>query len=120
MMTLWRGASGTMFYRLVEETLLKLNPGIVTAENVGEIVGKIEGARNSIEGNAEILAWLRGDFVILHELLHLKIPNHGKLFRSLLRAYLPGCAWDCRGGIQRRGVSQTSHRCSPSSARARR
>lgn len=60
-LTLRRGASGTMFYRLVEETLLKLNPGIVTAENVGEIVGKIEGVRNSIEGNAEILAWLRGE-----------------------------------------------------------
>ena len=23
-----------------------------------------------------------------HELLHLKVPNHGKLFKSLLRAYL--------------------------------
>jgi predicted metal-dependent hydrolase len=28
-------------------------------------------------------------FVIVHELLHLKIPNHGKLFKSLLKAYLP-------------------------------
>ena len=26
--------------------------------------------------------------VIVEELLHLKVPNHGKLFRSLLRAYL--------------------------------
>lgn len=26
--------------------------------------------------------------VIVHELLHLKVPNHGKLFKSLLRAYL--------------------------------
>jgi hypothetical protein len=26
--------------------------------------------------------------VIVHELLHLKIPHHGKLFRTLLRAYL--------------------------------
>jgi hypothetical protein len=25
---------------------------------------------------------------IVHELLHLKLPNHGKLFRSLLRGYL--------------------------------
>jgi len=25
--------------------------------------------------------------VIIHELLHLKIPNHGRLFRVLLRAY---------------------------------
>jgi predicted metal-dependent hydrolase len=26
--------------------------------------------------------------VIVHELLHLKVPNHGKLFRALLRAHL--------------------------------
>jgi predicted metal-dependent hydrolase len=26
--------------------------------------------------------------VIVHELLHLRIPNHSPLFRSLLRAYL--------------------------------
>lgn len=25
---------------------------------------------------------------IVHELLHLKVPNHGKLFRALLKAYL--------------------------------
>jgi len=25
---------------------------------------------------------------IVHELLHLKVPNHGRLFRSLVRAYL--------------------------------
>lgn len=26
---------------------------------------------------------------IVHELLHLIVPNHGKLFKSMLRAYLP-------------------------------
>jgi len=26
--------------------------------------------------------------VIVEELLHLKVPNHGKLFRTLLRVYL--------------------------------
>lgn len=26
--------------------------------------------------------------VIVHELLHLKVPNHGTLFRNLLRSYL--------------------------------
>ena len=30
------------------------------------------------------------DYVIVHELLHLKHPNHGRVFRSLLSAYLPG------------------------------
>ncbi len=26
--------------------------------------------------------------VIIHELLHLKVPNHGRLFKALLRSYL--------------------------------
>ncbi len=26
--------------------------------------------------------------VIVHELLHLKVPNHGRLFRTLLKAHL--------------------------------
>jgi len=26
--------------------------------------------------------------VIVEELLHLKVPNHGKLFKALLRSYL--------------------------------
>jgi predicted metal-dependent hydrolase len=30
------------------------------------------------------------DYVIVHELLHLKIRNHGKLFKSLLSIYVPG------------------------------
>jgi predicted metal-dependent hydrolase len=28
--------------------------------------------------------------VIIHELLHLKVPNHGKLFKALLKAHLHG------------------------------
>ena len=28
-------------------------------------------------------------YVIVHELLHLQVPNHGKLFKSLMNAYLP-------------------------------
>jgi predicted metal-dependent hydrolase len=28
------------------------------------------------------------DQVVVHELLHLKVPNHGPLFRSMLRAHL--------------------------------
>lgn len=28
------------------------------------------------------------DYVIVHELLHISVPNHGKLWKSLMRAYL--------------------------------
>lgn len=29
------------------------------------------------------------DFVIVHELLHFKVPNHGKLFKALLATHIP-------------------------------
>lgn len=40
--------------------------------------------------NAELLLLSRdiGDYVIVHELLHFFVPNHGKLWKSLMRAHL--------------------------------
>lgn len=49
-----------------------------------------------ISFNSELLTQPRRfrEFVIVHELLHLKVPNHGKLFKSLMKAYLPD--WERR------------------------
>jgi len=40
--------------------------------------------------NVELLGMDKklGDYVIVHELLHFGIPNHGKLWKSLMTAYL--------------------------------
>lgn len=40
--------------------------------------------------NAELLAYDEAvwDYVIVHELLHFFVPNHGKLWKSLMRAHL--------------------------------
>ena len=40
--------------------------------------------------NAELLDMDKklGDYVIVHELLHFSVPNHGKLWKSLTRAHL--------------------------------
>jgi len=40
--------------------------------------------------NVELLDLDRelGDYVIVHELLHFSVPNHGKLWKSLMRAHL--------------------------------
>jgi predicted metal-dependent hydrolase len=40
--------------------------------------------------NSELLDLDRelGDYVIVHELLHFFVPNHGKLWKSLMRGHL--------------------------------
>lgn len=40
--------------------------------------------------NDELIGMERdlGDYVIVHELLHFSVPNHGKLWKSLMRAHL--------------------------------
>ena len=40
--------------------------------------------------NAELLNMDQklGDYVIVHELLHFSVPNHGRLWKSLMRAHL--------------------------------
>jgi predicted metal-dependent hydrolase len=42
-----------------------------------------------------------GEFVIVHELVHLLAPNHGRVFKSFLTAYLPD--WEERAQILQNG-----------------
>jgi len=60
-LTLRRGESGTLFYQTLRDKLISLNPGVVTVSNVDDVIARIESVRNTIEGNAEMLAWLRGE-----------------------------------------------------------
>jgi hypothetical protein len=59
--TFRRGESGLLFYDLLKQKLQDLNPGVVTAELADDIIHRLESVRNNIEGNSEILAWLRGE-----------------------------------------------------------
>lgn len=47
--------------------------------------------RGAISFSTDLLLERRrfGEAVIVHELLHLKVRNHGPVFRSLLHAFLP-------------------------------
>lgn len=52
--------------------------------------------------NAELLelepkVW---DYVIVHELLHFHVPNHGKLWKSLMRAHVGD--WEASEALLRR------------------
>lgn len=50
--------------------------------------GRVSFARDLLKQQIEFQ-----DYVIAHELLHLRIRNHGKLFRATLRAHLSGNPW---------------------------
>ena len=45
--------------------------------------GNLNFNANLLELEQEI-----GRYVIVHELLHFNVPNHGKLWKSLMKAYL--------------------------------
>jgi len=60
-LSLRKGEGGLLFRRVLEEKLIELNPGLITSDNVDEVIRRIESVPNTIEGNAEILAWLRGE-----------------------------------------------------------
>jgi predicted metal-dependent hydrolase len=46
---------------------------------------------NRLTLNTELLALPKdlGEFAIVHELVHRLAPNHSKVFKSFMRAYLP-------------------------------
>ena len=61
------GESGLFFYDELRDALIRLNPGVVTNENVESIIQRIEAAPSTIEGNREILEWLRGSRTVYVE-----------------------------------------------------
>jgi type I restriction enzyme R subunit len=60
-LTLRQGEGGTLCYPTLREKLIALNPGVVTVDTVDRVIARIESVRTTIEGNAEVLAWLRGE-----------------------------------------------------------
>src|ERR1700730_5101809 len=62
-----RGEAGVFFYKDLEDALLRLNPRIVTSDNVQGIIQRMEAVPNSIEGNREMLEWLRGNRTVYDE-----------------------------------------------------
>ncbi len=55
------GEAGLFFFKVLEEALIGLNKGLVTSENVHSIIQRMESVPKTIEGNREILGWLRGE-----------------------------------------------------------
>lgn len=54
-----------------------------------------------------------GEFVIVHELVHRLAPNHGKVFKSFMLAYLPD--WEEREARLQKKAKSTSRPAAPPS-----
>src|SRR5713226_7244446 len=61
------GEAGMFLIDELSEKLIALNPGLVTEENVRSIIDRLEALPTTIEGNRDILGWLRGERQIYDE-----------------------------------------------------
>src|SRR5713101_5391751 len=62
-----KGEAGLFFYKDLEDALLRLNSGFVTSDNVQSIIQRMEAIPTTIEGNREMLDWLRGNRTVYDE-----------------------------------------------------
>ena len=84
-----RGESGLFFYDLLKQKLQDLNPGVVTPERADEVIHRLESVRNNIEGNSEILAWLRGERSALHRVRETHPQHHAHQLHGRRQERLP-------------------------------
>jgi predicted metal-dependent hydrolase len=70
---------------------LRVNPRLVRIQRMTRKWGSCSSA-GTITLAADLLDEPEGfqDFVVAHELLHLRVPNHGRLFSALMTAHVPG------------------------------
>lgn len=70
---------------------LKVKPRVVRVQMMTRKWGSCSTA-GTISLAADLAAQPAGfqDFVVAHELLHLRVPNHGRLFKALMTAHVPG------------------------------
>jgi len=61
------GQDGTLFSKVLAEKLVEFNKELVSADIAQEIIRRIESVRSNIEGNAEILSWMRGEQSVYDE-----------------------------------------------------
>lgn len=70
---------------------LRVNPRVVRVQEMRRKWGSCT-SKGTITLAADLVDQQKDfrEFVIVHELLHLRYPTHGKLFKAALTAYVPG------------------------------
>jgi predicted metal-dependent hydrolase len=88
-----RDANHELLKRRIERwaTRLKVEPKLVRVQKMTRKWGSCS-SHGTITIAADLLDQTSEfqDFVVAHELLHLRVPNHGRLFKALMTAHVPG------------------------------
>lgn len=69
---------------------LRVNPRMIRVQEMRKKWGSCSSAGTvtlayDLTGQPEAFQ----DYVIVHELLHLRVPNHGRVFKALMTAHVP-------------------------------
>jgi len=69
---------------------LRVNPRVVRIQKMRRKWGSCSSA-GTITLASDLATRTRAfqDFVVVHELLHLRLPSHGRLFKALMSAHIP-------------------------------
>jgi predicted metal-dependent hydrolase len=88
-----QGADHEQLKRRVERwaVKLKVKPNLVRVQTMTRKWGSCS-SHGTITLAADLVDQTPSfqDFVVAHELLHLRVPNHGRLFKALMTAHVPG------------------------------
>ncbi|WP_425605316.1 M48 family metallopeptidase [Fulvimonas yonginensis] len=81
---------------------IKVNPRVVRVQEMRRKWGSCS-SRGTVTLAADLVNQDRSfqDYVIVHELLHLRHKNHGRMFKALMTAHVPG--WRAIAEHQRSG-----------------
>ena len=115
-LTLRKGEAGLFFYQVLRDKLIEFNPNVVTESNVDEVIKRIESARASIEGNEDVLLWLRGQRSVYVDEERREINVRLIDFDQPDQQRLPGHR---RVGLHQRPVTATAPTWSSSSTASR-
>lgn len=81
---------------------LRVNPRVIRVQDMRRkwgscsSAGTVTLARDLVDQESRFQ-----DFVIAHELLHLRMPSHGRVFKALMSAHLPGWRELAEGSARR-------------------
>lgn len=82
---------------------LRVNPRVIRVQNMRRKWGSCSSAGTiTLASDLVYQDPQFQDFVIAHELLHLRVPSHGRLFKAIMSARVPGWRkWEEHRGMLR-------------------